>query len=79
MKYATNRLIDSVWTLGYEVIGEEIKIISYDRDNEIGYMQESTLPIANKIIENEDRIVQSVVINGEEFNVVNKGHVFSYS
>jgi len=92
MQYATNRLIDSVWTVAYEMKDDMVVIHSYDRKNPIGYEQERTLPQIN-LIEDENRIVRSIIINenfdafrmdhdedgGQEFVVANQKNVFSYS
>jgi hypothetical protein len=88
MLYATNRLIDSVWTLGYEVKGNSIEIHSYNRESKIGYEQEKELPQV-LLIEDENRIVKSVKFRdyepfnyGKGFdevrNVSNPEYVFSY-
>jgi hypothetical protein len=92
MFYATHRLIDSVWTLGYEKVSEnEIRIISYDRDNPVGYKEEKNLPRI-RIVEDEDRTVTDVIIDdfnakslsslasfkSNMYKVVNPNHVFSY-
>jgi hypothetical protein len=90
IKYATKRLIDSVWTLGYKQISpDEIEIVSYDRKNEIGYDQERTLPRV-RLIEDDKRTVLGAHIGSigsskswasqddPYFKVVNPDHVFSY-
>lgn len=59
MFYATNRLIDSVWTLEYTVIDNKIHIHSYDRTNPVGYAKERDLAICGLITEGA-RIVTSV-------------------
>tara|TARA_R110001583_G_scaffold52147_6_gene162186 strand:+ start:650 stop:1456 length:807 start_codon:yes stop_codon:yes gene_type:complete len=90
MKYATKRLIDSVWTMGYEIKDDMAVIHSYDRENPIGYEQEKSLPQVS-VKESAGRIVTSVVINenydpfrmdhskgGKEYVVANPKFVFSY-
>jgi hypothetical protein len=90
IKYATKRLIDSVWTLGYKQISpSEIEIVSYDRKNQIGYDQEKTLPRVH-LVEDDKRTVLGVHIcenatskswaskDDPYFKVVNPDHVFSY-
>lgn len=91
--FATERLIDSVWTISYRIVDEvksEIEILSYDRENPIGYEQEKTLDRLN-IIEGEGRIVTSIIVEpyepfkywasnyGKIYNVVNPKYIFSYS
>lgn len=91
MQYATKRLIDSVWTMGYEIQDNMVVIHSYDRENPVGYKQERELPQVS-LIENDARLVTSVFINdkndpfrldhskgGEEYTVANPKHVFSYN
>lgn len=90
MQYATKRLIDSVWTMGYEIQDNMVVIHSYDRKNPIGYDQEGGLPQFD-FIENDDRAVVGVVINnnympyrmdhskgGTEYVVANPKYIFSY-
>lgn len=91
MQYATQRLIDSVWTVGYEIKDDMVVIHSYDRDNPIGYEKERELPQA-LLMEDDDRTVTSIFINeeydhfrmdhskgGKEYVVANPKHVFSYN
>lgn len=89
MDYATNRLIDSVWTMAYEIKDNHVIIHSYDRDNAIGYEQEKNLPQFS-MIEGDKRIVTGVIISEEyqafrrdmddgiEYTVANPKFVFSY-
>lgn len=91
--YATQRLIDSVWTISYKITNEaknEIEILSYNRSNPIGYEQERTLNRVN-VIEDDKRTVTSIFIepyesskywassNGKKYNVINPKHIFDYS
>lgn len=79
--YATERLIDSVWTLCYEVTDADnriIKIISFDRENPIGYTQEKTLPTC-RLHELNNRTVYQATIAEILYVVENPAHVFSYS
>lgn len=89
MKYATKRLIDSVWTLGYNETEEGIEIVSYDRENPIGYKQEKTLPQVN-IIEDDERTIIGVQFRdytysfqdagyGTELKVLNPQYIFAYT
>ncbi|KKL46486.1 hypothetical protein LCGC14_2345080 [marine sediment metagenome] len=41
---AVKRLIDNVWTLEFQRVGDGAKILSYSWQNPIGYDQESELP-----------------------------------
>ena len=88
--YATERLIDSVWTLEYELINDDqIKIISFNRDNPIGYEKEAELPRV-RLVEDNERIVLSAYFepygkfkylaspNGKKIEVVNPQYIFSY-
>lgn len=89
---ATNRLINSVWTLEFKQISEaEIEIVKYSRDDQEGYDKERELPQCT-LIESEGRIVTSVLIrdkyqpfgwvNAENCDkqmiVTNPKHIFSY-
>lgn len=78
MKYAVKRLIDSVWTLGYEEVDEyNVRVFSYDRDNPVGYEKEKELPkLVN--IENDERVLEAVEIDGKRYAVVNPCFIFSY-
>ena len=58
IKHATKRLIDSVWTLSYSESPEGITIHTYDRENDIGYEQENSLPRC-RLIEDKQRMVKN--------------------
>ena len=83
IKYATKRLLDSVWTLAYKEVGADIEIVSYDRENSIGYAQENYLPTV-RLVEGEGRVVQGAEIlpvkslKTRYFLVANPQFVFSY-
>lgn len=89
MQYATKRLIDSVWTMAYEMKDNQVVIHSYDRDNPIGYDKEKELP-QFEMIEGDKRVVTGVIIaeeyqqfrrgidDGVEYTVANPKYVFSY-
>jgi len=90
---ATHRIIDSVWTLEYEIVSKDsIRILNYSRDDIEGYNKEKELPQC-RIIENPNgRIIESVLVRNEfkpfdwvnannaDFNytVVNPQYIFSY-
>ena len=61
IKYATRRLIDAVWTVGYVEAEGGVVIVSYDRENPIGYKNEGTLPTAT-LKEDGDRTVVSLIL-----------------
>lgn len=92
IKYATERLLDSVWTVAYREVKGGVKIISHCRGNPVGYEQEEELP-RMRLIEGDKRIVKKIVLapyepfkcwatENEEgatvHNVVNPEHVFDY-
>ncbi len=88
IQHATNRLIDSVWTLGFEIVDGKVVIHSYDRENKIGYEKEKELPQV-RIVEGEGRIIKSVKIaeyqqfgqdfsEAKEYEVANPKFVFHY-
>jgi len=90
---ATERLIDSVWTVEYEVVGEKkAKIIAFNRKDPEGYEKESELPRCN-LTETADRTVVGLTISpnasfrygagldypdSKFYEVVNPKHIFSY-
>jgi hypothetical protein len=91
---ATHRLIDSVWTLEYQITPDnKAKIIKYSRNDTEGYKNEKSLPQCN-VNEDDERTVTSITIRpkykqfdnfvkeGEEgsttFEVINPEHVFDY-
>lgn len=89
IQFATKRLIDSVWTLGYEIIDGKVKIHSFDRENPIGYEKEKELPQV-AIFENNERHIIKVAIadyqqfrqnfnDAKEYEVINPRYVFNYS
>lgn len=89
--HATQRLIDSVWTVAYKKVSEtEVEILSYKSDNPIGYEQEQQLDRMD-FVEGEGRIAQTLLIepyesfnywagnnNPTAYKVVNPQHVLSY-
>lgn len=89
---ATQRLIDSVWTLEYTIQDDgKIFIINYNRNDVEGYEQEKNLPRMS-LKENEGRIVEGVYLQPYEsfkywaskdlsafYEVANPKHVFSYN
>ncbi|MAI07981.1 MAG: hypothetical protein CMF61_03390 [Magnetococcales bacterium] len=91
LQFATHRLIDSVWTLGFKWVDGKVEIVSYDRENPVGYEHEQDLTQA-RLIDDDNRIVTHVKLRkyrafdygwyedaGETFEVVNPQHIFSYS
>ena len=89
---ATKRLIDSVWTLEFEVLNEnEVKILKYSRDDKEGYDNERILPQC-RVVEDDDRNAISVLIRDKydafewvdekncdkTYKVANVMHIFSY-
>jgi hypothetical protein len=89
---ATQRLIDSVWTVEFNILNEnEVEIIRYSRNDKEGYDNEQTLPQCG-IIEDEKRNIVGLLVRDEfdAYNWVNEGncdknykvknskHVFSY-
>jgi hypothetical protein len=90
MKYATRRLLDSVWTLAYEVVDGEIVIDEHSRDLDIGYEKEHELP-QYRLLEDDYRIVEAVCFRqytsemlglasyGDFIDVSNPKYVFDYN
>lgn len=91
IKYATERLINSVWTLAYtQVSDNEISILSYGRENKIGYSKETEFPRLGMITTNDRTVIAVRFIpynpfkcwcdknEGVEFKVINPKHIFDY-
>lgn len=88
---ATHRLIDSVWTVTYEIVDGKAVISSYNRRDEEGYKHERQLPQC-ALVETDDRTVVELLLrpyeqfNGwcnssnctERYEVANPKHVFDY-
>ena len=76
---ATQRLLDSVWTVTYMREGDNVAIMNFTRDDPDGYYFEKHLPDC-KLIEDDKRIVTGLKIEGEAsaFTVSNPQHVFDY-
>jgi hypothetical protein len=89
MKYATHRLLDSVWTLGYKIVKNEIVIYEHSRDLKVGYDNEKHLP-QFRLQEDNQRTVTGVYLKdyspameglekySDPINVSNPKFVFSY-
>jgi hypothetical protein len=90
---AAQRLIDSVWTVAYQIVGEgKVKILSHSRENPEGYKRERELPRFGKVENPEGRIFTHLRIqnvpdpwsnwadkdNSTTYEVVNPQNVFSY-
>jgi hypothetical protein len=75
---AVQRLINSMWTLTYELVSEtSIKVIDYTRDDDEGYEREWELPRL-RVIEDDKRFIISAEIGGKTYTVTNPRFVFSY-
>lgn len=76
---ATQRLIDSVWSMVYEVVDGGVFIHRYDRENDAGYMLEGKVPKL-RVMEDTERNIIAIDLDGKTtYNVVNKKGIFSYS
>ncbi|MGC4129264.1 MAG: hypothetical protein QM564_06825 [Bergeyella sp.] len=89
---ATERLINSVWTVEYEILSErKVKILGFLRTDPEGYEREKELPQCS-LIETEGRIVTHLWLKPynafdpwvneknvkEKYEVVNPQFIFSY-
>ncbi len=88
---ATNRLIDSVWTLEYEITDEgKLHILNYSREDPEGYEREREL-MQCALIETDQRVVIEVLMRDHEpfgwvtlenatqrYEVENPKYIFSY-
>jgi len=89
---ATHRLIDSVWTVEYNILSPtEVEILKFGRDDPEGYEKERQLPQCNVVEDDKRTFVALQVrdsfdsfkwVNAEncdrEYKVVNPKHIFSY-
>ena len=64
---ATQRLIDSVWTLTYKIIDGKVEILEHNRTDPEGYEKEGELPNFN-LLEGNDREVYGVLIRDKHDN-----------
>ena len=55
MLYATKRLIDSVWTVAYEMEGDKVCICGYGRECQHGYTKERELPRCRLVVKDGDK------------------------
>lgn len=88
---ATQRLIDSVWTLEYNHLPNgKIEVIKYSREDEEGYKKEKSLPRLSNV-EGDGRILTGVYLEPYEpykywadkktatlYEVENPAFIFSY-
>ena len=91
VKKATNRIMDSVWTIEYNIINDEkVELIRYSRDDEEGYEREKELS-TGIIRQDKDRTAQELHIWNESrpsywykedpdkiYDIINKKHIFDY-
>jgi hypothetical protein len=81
MKKASMVVGDRVWTLTYtNNIDGSITIQNFDNEDSDGYMFFEQLERLNSVNEDgtDQRIVESVTINGNVMDVKNKQNVYSY-
>jgi len=82
---AVKRLINSVWTVEYRLLGDnKVEILKFGRDDEEGYEREHELPKGD-ITEDDDRIARSLNIWSSDdlgpvhsYTIANPKHIFSY-
>jgi len=90
---ATNRKIDSVWTMEYNILdNDKIEVISYSRDNPVGYEEEKSHPRFD-FEETDGRVVVNAMIDNHlpkplqnwydrkdhtVYEIDNKQNIFSY-
>ena len=69
----TKRLIDSVWTIVAVIddTNKTARVLKYDRENKLGYELESDCR-HGAFIEDENRVVKSIIITGDKYNHTNK-------
>lgn len=89
---ATHRLIDSVWTVEYNIVSPtEVEILRFSREDPEGYQKERELPQC-QVVENEKRDFVGLLVRDKfdsfewvnlgncdhQYVVVNVKHVFDY-
>lgn len=79
IKVATQRLIDSVWTVVYEedLTRDEVVVLAYSRSLKTGYDEEREHPTVN-MIEGRDRRLLAIKVDGVLLEVLNQKHIFDY-
>ena len=90
---ATKRLIDSVWTVEFNILNEnEVEILKYSREDPEGYEKERELP-QHRLVEDENRTAVELLIRDKydafewvneencdhRYKVTNPKHIFDYS
>jgi len=90
---ATKRLIDSVWTVEYNIVGEnEVEIIKYSRDDEDGYVNEANYPQCTIFEDDKRTAIELLIRNKYEqfgsfvnkvncdkcYKIINPKHIFNY-
>jgi hypothetical protein len=89
---ATHRLIDSVWTVEYNIVSPtEVEILKFGREDPEGYQKERELPQCT-VVEDEKRTFKQLLVRNSfnafgwvsaddcdhKYEVINPKHVFSY-
>ena len=83
---ATHRLIDSVWTVEFNLNEKDntAEILKYSRNDEEGYQKEYQLP-KGWLEEDDERTVTALVLKdrgnseeAKEYAVTNPKHIFDY-
>lgn len=90
---ATERLIDSVWTVEYKVVNEnEVEILKFSRDDADGYRNEKNYPQCT-IFEDDKRYAIELLIRNKYdqfgsfvnkvncdrcYKIINPKHIFNY-
>lgn len=76
---ASHRILDSVWTMTFRKVGpNQVEILAFNREDDDGYQFERMMPRL-QVNEGAGRIVESIEICGQRFDVENQKHVFSYN
>lgn len=79
MNKACMKLPSAVWTITYVIHEDEtVTIHNFDSQDNDGYMFAATLPELTALVEDSDRVVQSITIGDKTYNVRNKQNVFMY-
>lgn len=91
VEFATQRLINSVWTVAFRRVDGGVEVLAYSREIKLGYDRERVLP-EGRFAEDDQRTVHELVVTTggsryrpgskpakeERLRVVNPAFVFSY-
>ncbi len=79
MKKACICVGDYVWTMTYTTHPDNtVTVLNFDKEDNDGYMFPETLGRLDRVVEDAERVAQSVIIDGNEHDIRNKQNVYTY-